>query len=237
MLSTDKAVNPTSLMGASKKIAEMYIEAIAKTNGTQFMAVRFGNVLGSEGSVIPTFRKQIERGGPIEITHPEIKRYFMTIPEAAGLVLEAGVSGKGGEIFILEMGQQIKIVDLAEDLVRLSGKILGKDIEIKYVGLRPGEKMYEELYSNNEVVELTSHNKIMIVKQKKDNACNVFDEMVELEKIVENGEMHQLRQKLKQLIPSYTFTENSNGDQTSTLKNNAHSVLLQENSNPPLVTH
>ncbi|MFH1727769.1 MAG: nucleoside-diphosphate sugar epimerase/dehydratase, partial [Pseudomonadota bacterium] len=204
MLSTDKAVNPTSLMGVSKKIAEMYVEAVARVNGTKFMAVRFGNVLGSEGSVVPTFKKQIERGGPVEITHPEIKRYFMTIPEAAGLVLEAGYRGRGGEIFILEMGQQIKIYDLAKDVIRLSGKIIGKDIEIVYTGLRPGEKMYEELFTDDEVLINTSHDKIMVLEPNNETTENMFNNIKEMEAIVSSGNMISLLEKIKEMVPTYT---------------------------------
>ncbi|MFY8184634.1 MAG: polysaccharide biosynthesis protein, partial [Bacteroidia bacterium] len=148
MVSTDKAVNPTNVMGASKRIAEIYIQSLGKTAQTKFVTTRFGNVLGSNGSVIPRFKKQIEAGGPITITHPEITRFFMTIPEACQLVLEAGCLGKGGEIYVFDMGKSVKIVDLARKMIKLSGLQEGKDIEIIYTGLRPGEKLYEELLAD-----------------------------------------------------------------------------------------
>jgi FlaA1/EpsC-like NDP-sugar epimerase len=168
VVSTDKAVNPTNVMGASKRIAEMYVQAKANQKGkTQFVTTRFGNVLGSNGSVIPLFRNQIEHGGPITITHPEITRFFMTIPEACNLVLEAGAMGQGGEIYVFDMGDSIKIVDLAKNMIRLSGLTLNKDIEIKFTGLRPGEKLYEELLANSENTCSTHHEKIMIAKSSE----------------------------------------------------------------------
>ncbi|HPS45836.1 MAG TPA: nucleoside-diphosphate sugar epimerase/dehydratase, partial [Bacteroidales bacterium] len=157
MISTDKAVNPTSIMGASKRIAEIYTQSLNQLNKTKFITTRFGNVLGSSGSVIPLFKEQIEKGGPITITDPNITRYFMTIPEACRLVLEAGAIGKGGEIFIFDMGKSVKIVDLAKKMIQLSGLTLGKDIQITYVGLRPGEKLYEELLNNKENTLPTHH--------------------------------------------------------------------------------
>ena len=173
MISTDKAVNPTSVMGASKRAAEIYVQSLnnflnsLETNGPKFVTTRFGNVLGSNGSVIPIFKRQIQNGGPITVTHPEIERFFMTIPEACSLVLEAGVMGDGGEIFVFDMGKSVKIVDLARRMIQLSGLQEGKDIDIVFSGLRPGEKLYEELLDNHENTLATHHPKIMIAKVRE----------------------------------------------------------------------
>ena len=168
LISTDKAVNPTSVMGATKRIAELIIKDINLGSATRFAAVRFGNVLGSRGSVIPTFKKQIERGGPVTITHQDMKRYFMTIPEAVELVIQAGAMTTGGEIFVLDMGEPVKIVDMAKDLIKLCGLEPGQDIEIKYTGIRPGEKLYEELFSGREEMVATCHERIFISKKELD---------------------------------------------------------------------
>ncbi len=163
-VSTDKAVNPTNIMGATKRIAEMYISCRQQEGKTKFITTRFGNVLGSNGSVIPLFRKQIEKGGPLTVTHKDITRFFMTIPEASQLVLEAGAMGKGGEIFIFDMGESVKIMDLAKNMIRLSGLNYPEDIDIEITGLRPGEKLYEELMVDGETTQPTYHEKILISK-------------------------------------------------------------------------
>jgi FlaA1/EpsC-like NDP-sugar epimerase len=161
MISTDKAVNPTSVMGATKRMAELYVQS-KNSGSTRFLAVRFGNVLGSSGSVVPIFRKQIAAGGPVTVTHPEMKRYFMTIPEASQLVMQAGAIGQGGEIFVLDMGEPVRILDLAHEMIRRAGLVVGRDIELKITGIRPGEKLYEELSCDNEQTCPTAHEKIRV---------------------------------------------------------------------------
>jgi len=164
LISTDKAVRPTNIMGATKRIAEQIVQEIAESSGRNFVAVRFGNVLGSRGSVVPTFLRQIQSGGPVTVTHSEMRRYFMTIPEAVQLVLQAGAIGKGGEVFVLNMGEPVRILDLATDLIRLSGLEVGSDIEIRFTGTRPGEKLYEELFFDSESALPTDHPKVLRAK-------------------------------------------------------------------------
>jgi FlaA1/EpsC-like NDP-sugar epimerase len=203
MISTDKAVKPTSVMGASKRIAEMYTQAMNKKNGTSFITTRFGNVLGSNGSVIPLFREQINRGGPVTVTHPEITRYFMTIPEACQLVLEAGAMGKGGEIFIFDMGKSIKIVDLAKKMIMLSGLTLGSDIQIKFTGLRPGEKLYEELLNDEENTLPTHHPQIMIARERKFNLDTVSRQVSALINFPDTTDGFSIVKMMKEIAPEF----------------------------------
>ncbi len=201
-VSTDKAVNPTNVMGASKRIAEMYISCMQKENKTKFITTRFGNVLGSNGSVIPLFRKQIEKGGPLTLTHKDITRYFMTIPEASQLVLEAGAMGEGGEIFIFDMGESVKIFDLAKNMIKLSGLRYPEDIDIKITGLRPGEKLYEELLANGENTLPTYHQKIKISKVRELDYGKVRSQIDELciTNMFFNGNTIKL---MKEIVPEY----------------------------------
>lgn len=203
MVSTDKAVNPTNVMGASKRAAEIYIQALNKKSTTKFITTRFGNVLGSNGSVIPRFKKQIESGGPITITHPEITRYFMTIPEACQLVLEAGAMGNGGEVFVFDMGKSVKIMDLAKKMIRLSGLTLNKDIQIVTTGLRPGEKLYEELLNDGENTIPTHHAQIMIGKVIEYDFNEVDEHIKELISLFDSQENFKIVAKLKQIVPEY----------------------------------
>jgi FlaA1/EpsC-like NDP-sugar epimerase len=203
MVSTDKAVNPTSIMGATKRIAEIYIQSLNKKSKTKFITTRFGNVLGSNGSVIPRFNKQIESRQPITITHPEITRFFMTIPEACQLVLEAGAMGKGGEIFIFDMGKSVKITDLAKKMVQLSGLELGKDIQLVFTGLRPGEKLYEELLNNEENTIPTHHEKIMVAKVKEYDFDEVKQNVDELVLLFNAQDNINLVRKMKEIVPEY----------------------------------
>ena len=209
LISTDKAVNPTNVMGASKRLCEMIIQAINKESNTDFVAVRFGNVLGSNGSVVPLFKKQIAKGGPVTLTHKEITRFFMTIPEAAQLVLQAGVYAKGGEIFVLDMGEPVKIYDLAENLIKLSGFEPNKDIKIEVTGLRPGEKLYEELLMDEEGLKNTAHEKIFIGKPGTFDLGKLKQSISKLMNISTNDDMGQLRNTLKHIVPTYKeSTEN-----------------------------
>jgi len=225
MVSTDKAVNPTNVMGASKRIAEMYVQSLIDfhsddnviindgmsivndkskgRNRTKYITTRFGNVLGSNGSVIPRFKDQIKRGGPITVTHPEITRYFMTIPEACRLVLEAGSMGSGGEIYLFDMGKSVKIVDLAKKMIRLSGFVVDQDIKITFTGLRPGEKLYEELLNDAENTVPTHHEKIMIAKVRKQSYLQINKHVNELIKLSGSFSDHNVVRKMKEIVPEY----------------------------------
>ena len=206
MVSTDKAVNPTNVMGATKRFAEMYTQSMNQLEGmhTKFIATRFGNVLGSNGSVIPLFKKQIERGGPVTVTHPDITRYFMTIPEACELVLEAATMGEGGEVFAFDMGESVKIINLAKKMITLSGMRLDRDIEIKFTGLRPGEKLYEELLSTDENTLPTHHPKILIAKVNVPSYSYMDIQMNLMQEVLdEGGNNNDLVSKIKEVIPEY----------------------------------
>lgn len=202
-ISTDKAVNPTNVMGATKRFCEKIIQAFDKESNTEYVAVRFGNVLGSNGSVIPLFKKQIKEGGPVTVTHPEINRFFMTIPEAAQLVIQAGAMANGGEIFVLDMGEPVKIVDLARDLIRLSGLKPDEDIEIKYTGLRPGEKLYEELLMDEVALTSTEHEKIFIEKPMEINMKYIEKSIEEFKEVIEIDKKEDLIKLLKEKVPTY----------------------------------
>ena len=202
MISTDKAVNPTNVMGASKRIAEMYVQKLNEQQKTQFITTRFGNVLGSNGSVIPLFQKQIENGGPVTVTDERITRFFMTIPEACQLVLEAAIMGKGGEIFVFEMGQSVKIVDLAKKMIQLSGLEIGKDIELEFTGLRPGEKLFEELLANEENTIPTHHQKILIANTRVETA----EQMQRIQTLVElcvQQDNTAIVTQMKKIVPEF----------------------------------
>ena len=209
LVSTDKAVRPTNVMGASKRVAEMLLQA-REPGATRFMAVRFGNVLGSSGSVIPLFRKQIRIGGPVTVTHPEMTRYFMMIPEACQLILQAAAMGAGGEIFILEMGTPVKIADMARDMIRLSGKVPDQDIQIVYTGLRPGEKLYEELITQGEGIVATAHEKIMVLRRDGPDGeaaardRHIHEQVVRLATAAETFDGSLIKAALKEIVPEYT---------------------------------
>jgi FlaA1/EpsC-like NDP-sugar epimerase len=203
LISTDKAVNPTNVMGATKRAAEMIVQYMNEHSSTRFMAVRFGNVLGSDGSVVPLFKRQIAEGGPVTVTHPEVTRYFMTIPEACQLVLQAGAIGEGGEVMLLDMGEPTKIKDLAEDLIRFSGFEPGRDIEIEYIGLRPGEKLFEELLLDEENTSATRHEKIYIANLAQYDMDKLTAILAELEKAGKSGSEAHVRLILQELVGTY----------------------------------
>lgn len=206
LISTDKAVNPTNIMGASKRICEMIIQTLNHQYKTEFVAVRFGNVLGSNGSVIPLFKKQIAAGGPVTVTHPDIIRYFMTIPEAVSLVLQAGAYAKGGEIFVLDMGESVKIVDLAKNLIRLSGYKVGEDIEIHFTGLRPGEKLYEELLMDEEGLQNTENQLIHIGKPIEFDEKRFLKQLDELKEAT-TKDSQRIRQMVQEIVPTYHYNK------------------------------
>lgn len=206
LVSTDKAVNPANVMGATKRIAELYCQNLNSRSETRFITTRFGNVLGSAGSVVPLFQKQIEEGGPVTITHPEITRYFMTIPESVGLILQAGAMGKGGEIFVMDMGQPVRIKDLADQMIRLSGLDPDKDIEIIYTGLRPGEKLYEELLHETEGLQPTNHEKLLLARSREVDWGWLMGEMACLRRAATSRDIPELQTCLRNIVPEFRGT-------------------------------
>jgi len=208
LISTDKAVNPANIMGSTKRLAELFCQNLDARSATRFITVRFGNVLDSAGSVVPLFRKQIKAGGPVTVTHPDMERYFMTIPEATQLIMQAVVIGDGGEIFVLDMNDPVKISYLAEQMIRLSGKVPGEDIEIKYVGLRPGEKLYEELFHEQEKLQQTGHEKILLAQHRKVDWVMLSASMADMEQACQQFDNACLMQQLQQLVPENRIGHN-----------------------------
>lgn len=213
LISTDKAVRPTNVMGASKRICEMIIQIFSQISQTEYAAVRFGNVLGSNGSVIPLFRQQIKEGGPVTVTDPEIIRYFMTIPEAVNLVLQCGAYAKGGEVFILDMGEPVKILDMAKKMIRLSGHVPGKDIEIVFTGLRPGKKLYEELLIDDKNLVKTDNDRIFVAQMEK---LDVADISIKIDRLVRHAydESRNIREEIKELVPEYKDNQDKQNTRT-----------------------
>jgi len=203
LISTDKAVRPTNVMGASKRVAECIVQNAARAHNRHFVSVRFGNVLGSRGSVVPTFLRQIQDGGPVTVTHPDMRRYFMTIPEAVQLVLQAGALGRGGELFMLDMGEPVRIVDLARDMIRLSGLEEGSDIDIEFTGIRPGEKLYEEMFFNHEIAEPTEHPKVLRARNGHHNVCTDLEIAGLVEASLSDTHDDRLRAALRNLVPDF----------------------------------
>jgi FlaA1/EpsC-like NDP-sugar epimerase len=202
LVSTDKAVNPKNVLGQTKALCEWIVEAAAarEQNGTRFISVRFGNVLGSSGSVIPLFRRQIARGGPVTVTHPEMTRYFMTIPEAVQLIIQAGAIGESGDVYVLDMGTPVRILDLAHNMIRLSGKEPERDIAIEFIGARPGEKLHEELWGDGEDAVPTAHSKILRCATRPVDPVWLDDELAELERLVDAGETVELVSRLAAIV-------------------------------------
>jgi FlaA1/EpsC-like NDP-sugar epimerase len=214
LISTDKAVNPTNIMGATKRLCEMVIQAKNKQSNTEYVAVRFGNVLGSNGSVVPLFKKQLAHGGPLTVTHKEITRFFMTIPEAVALVLQAITYAEGGEIFVLDMGEPVKIYDLAKSLIELSGYNRGKDMEIEITGMRHGEKLYEELLMNEENLQATKHEKIYITQSMNFTMEDIENKLDMFRAIIhdEHTSKEEIKETMKKCVPTYREPDEVNGD-------------------------
>jgi len=238
VISTDKAVNPTSVMGVSKRVAELYVHALSERSSTRFVTVRFGNVLGSNGSVVPIFKEQIAKGGPVTVTHPEMTRFFMTIPEACQLVLQAASMGQGGEIFILDMGEPVRIVDLARDLIVLSGLEPDRDIQIQFTGMRPGEKLFEELSLHDEEVARTRHPKIFIGNNRSIDWGTLNEQLEALFKLADCPNIAEIHAGLKEVVPEYAnpLPPVANGPTPSRVVRNGPPVVTntsrQESSTP-----
>jgi len=227
LISSDKAVNPTNIMGASKRICEMIIQTLDNHSETEFVAVRFGNVLGSNGSVVPLFKKQIEQGGPVTVTHPDVIRYFMTIPEAVSLVLQAGSYANGGEIFVLDMGEPVKIADLARNLIRLSGYVPDEDIEITYGGLRPGEKLYEELLMDEEGLVETD-NKLIYIGNPMDINENLFMQQLKELEIIADSNSEMIYYKVREIVPTYKRTQEEKAGKVSNAEKLAGDICIKD---------
>ena len=210
LISTDKAVNPSNVMGATKRVAEYTVQAMNGADATRFTVVRFGNVLGSNGSVVPLFTEQIRKGGPVTVTHPDIKRYFMTIPEAVQLILQASVRGQGGDVYVLDMGEQIRVADLARNMIVLSGLVPDRDIKITFTGLRAGEKLYEELFEQGEQIEPTSHDKIKrVIGDRVFEPDDLARRLEQLEASLSRPDQAALVAQLKELVPTYVPARNN----------------------------